>query len=471
MIKHESGKKSRHIAMRSLLKRAGKTIQTLKPCFMMSPMSVAQYLEPGKFSFDIVVMDEASQILPEDALGAIARGASVVVVGDPKQLPPTAFFQNIVNNDNDDDAVAVESSNSILEAVLPMFKTRCLRWHYRSKHESLVEFSNHHFYGSNLILFPSPWKESDEFGIRFHYVTKGCFVDGRNKEEAKEVINTVMQLLQQGKESLGIVAMNLKQREEIENELERRIKNDALLEELFKNNQEKVEPVFIKNLENVQGDERDDIIISMTYGPERIAGKTMQRFGPINSDTGWRRLNVLFTRSKKRMHIFSSMKSEDVVLSAHKGVRSLKAFLEYCDKRHLDVPRHTGKPSDSDFEISVINALKEHGYDCEPQLGVSGYFLDIAVIDPGRPGRFLMGIECDGATYHSAKSTRDRDRLRQDILEELGWEIRRIWSSDWFNNPAAHLEPILRELEKIKTPVISKAEVSDIIHAQSISID
>ena len=204
-------------------------------------------------------------------------------------------------------------------------------------------------------------------------------------------------------------------------------------------------------LENVQGDERDVIIISMTYGPDPVAGRTMQRFGPINSDVGWRRLNVLFTRAKNRMHIFSSMGSSDIIVSgtSKKGVISLKRFLEYCETGHLNQPKFTGKPPDSDFEIAVIKAMEERGYECEPQLGVAGYFLDIAVKDPNNPGRFLMGIECDGATYHSAKSARDRDRLRQEVLEGLGWEIHRIWSTDWFKNPEAQLEPIFKRLEKL----------------------
>jgi len=214
------------------------------------------------------------------------------------------------------------------------------------------------------------------------------------------------------------------------------------------------EPLFIKNLENVQGDERDVIIISMTYGPDTAGAASMhQRFGPINSDAGWRRLNVLFTRSKKRMLIHSSMDSGHIRTSekSSRGVTALKAFLEYCETGLLQHYEHTGRAAGNDFEIGVMRALQEHGYECEPQLGVTGYFLDLAVKDPGMPGRFLMGIECDGASYHSAKSTRDRDRLRQDILENLGWKIRRIWSTDWFKNPQAQLQPILQELDRLKT--------------------
>jgi len=458
LIRHEGGKKSRLIAVRSLIKRAGNAISALKPCFMMSPMSVAQYLEPGQFKFDLVVMDEASQIRPEDALGAIARGTNLVVVGDPKQLPPTSFFQKVIDQDDDDeDIVALQESESILDCVIPMFKTRRLRWHYRSRHESLIAFSNKQFYDSNLILFPSPFQESEEFGIRFSRIENGRFNNRRNVEEAKVVVRAVAeQLINNPDESVGVVAMNSEQRDEIERQLDQLIKDEPRLQMPYERNQAAEDPLFIKNLENVQGDERDVIIISMTYGPDQIGGRVMQRFGPINSDVGWRRLNVLFTRSKKRMHILSSMGSGDIIAAANssRGVTSLKAFLDYCETGHLHQAMHTGKAADSDFEIAVMQALAEYGYECEPQLGVAGYFLDLAVKDPGLPGRFLMAVECDGATYHSAKSTRDRDRLRQDILESLGWKVRRIWSTDWFKNPQAQLQPILADLELLRTPFV-----------------
>ncbi|MDE1464900.1 DUF4011 domain-containing anti-phage protein Hhe [Spartinivicinus poritis] len=454
LIRHEATKKARHIAVRHLLQRSGKAILELKPCFMMSPMSVAQYLVPGKFEFDLVVMDEASQIRPEEALGAIARGSRLVVVGDPKQLPPTSFFSKIASDvQNDEESVALEDSESILESVIPMFTTRRLRWHYRSQHESLIAFSNQHFYDSNLVLFPSPFNNSDKYGINFMRVN-GCFYQRRNREEAQEIVKAVSnQLITRPQETVGIVAMNSSQQDEIELQLDKVIKEDPDFQHVYEENRFSGEPLFIKNLENVQGDERDVIIISMTYGPEQPGGRTMQRFGPINSNVGWRRLNVLFTRAKKRMYIFSSMDSSDVLVSgkSSRGVQSLRAFLEYCETGHLHQSQYTGKSADSDFEIAVMQALASHGYQCEPQLGVAGYYLDLAVYDPGQPGRFLMAIECDGATYHSAKSARDRDCLRQEILEGLGWKIRRIWSTDWFKNPAAQLQPIIQELERLKT--------------------
>lgn len=456
LIQHEAGKKTRHAPVRSLLKRANESIRSLKPCFMMSPMSVAQYLQAGEFEFDLVVMDEASQIRPEDALGAIARGKALVVVGDPKQLPPTSFFQRSIDNAEDgDEVVAAEQSESILETVIPMFRNRRLRWHYRSKHESLIAFSNRQFYDDNLVIFPSPFQKSNEFGVVLHRVAKGRFVTRRNAEEAKEIVaKTAQLLLNQPNDSIGIVAMSAEQKDEIEKQLEHYLKDNPQVAAAYEANRQSLEPLFVKNLENVQGDERDIILISMTYGPEQIGGRTMQRFGPINSNVGGRRLNVLFTRSKKQMHIFSSMSSSDILVSgtSSRGVKALRAFLEYCESRHLHSNHYSGKAPDSDFEVAVIRALEDHGYTCEPQLGTAGYFLDIAVRDPGNPGRFLLGIECDGASYHSAKSARDRDRLRQEILESLCWRIRRIWSTDWFSNPKAQLEPILRELGELSTP-------------------
>ena len=233
------------------------------------------------------------------------------------------------------------------------------------------------------------------------------------------------------------------------------------------------ESLFVKNLENVQGDERDVIFISMTYGPPEPSARVFQRFGPINSDVGWRRLNVLFTRSKKRMHIFSSIESHDVLVesTSRRGVQALHDFLKYCETKILhETKRKTERPPDSDFEIAVMGALRNAGFECIPQVGVAGFFIDVAVINPDYPSRYLMGIECDGATYHSAKSTRDRDRLRQTILERLGWTIRRIWSTDWFKNSQGTLQPIIEELHALKSTQksIDEGTESEVDEIQSL---
>ena len=464
LLGHECHKKTRHIPIRQLLQRAGKALVELKPCFMMGPMSVAQYLPPGKIAFDLVIMDEASQIKPQDALGTVARGKQLVVVGDSKQLPPTSFFDRIVDG-NEEDPTAIEESESILDATRLMFRARRLRWHYRSQHESLIAFSNHFFYENNLVLFPSPHKQTENYGIHHSRVRSGCFVNRRNLEEARIICEAVKEHFKRHpEETLGVVAMNAEQRLQIEGEVETLEKNDSMFKEWLDKDAARHESLFIKNLENVQGDERDVIFISMTYGPQEPGGSVYQRFGPINSDMGWRRLNVLFTRSRRRMHVFSSMGSEHVQTGATKtrGVQALHDFLKYCETKILHKTElDTARRPDSDFEIAVMNALHDAGFKCVPQVGVAGFFIDIAVMDPGNPGRYLMGIECDGATYHSAKSARDRDRLRQMILERLGWNIRRIWSTDWFKNPHGELQPIIRELHTLKSaikPIVESIE-------------
>lgn len=455
LLEHECAKKSRHIPIRRLLRSAGKALVAMKPCFMMGPMSVAQYLEPGAFEFDLVVMDEASQIKPQDALGAIARGKQLVVVGDPKQLPPTSFFDRIV--DEEEAETGIEESESILDATLQMFPVRRLRWHYRSQHENLIAFSNHFFYDSDLVLFPSPNKQTNDYGIHYSRLRRGCFVNRKNLDEAQTIADAVREHFQRRpEETLGVVAMNVEQRLHIERAIETLAKDDPLFQTWLDQDAVRQESLFVKNLENVQGDERDVIFISMTYGPPEPGAKVFQRFGPINSDLGWRRLNVLFTRAKKRMHIFSSMGPEDIVIgpTTKRGVQALRDFLSYCETGILHRTEHnTDRGPDSDFEIAVMAALRDAGFECVPQVGVAGFFIDVAVVDPGNPGRYLMGIECDGATYHSAKSARDRDRLRQTILERLGWRIRRIWSTDWFKNPHAELRPIIRELQELQSPV------------------
>jgi very-short-patch-repair endonuclease len=475
LLQHECGKKKRHIPLRQLVLRSGNALAALKPCFMMGPMSVAQYLAPGQIEFDLVVTDEASQMKPEDALGAIARGAQLVVVGDPKQLPPTSFFDKMIGDD-EEDATAIEDSESILDTAMPMFDARRLRWHYRSKHEHLIAFSNHSFYDGGLVVFPAPYSESAELGVKFTRVPRGRFVNRRNIEEARLIAQTVHRhLLHRPEESIGLVTMSADQRDQVERAIEELAKDDPLFQEALEKNLLVEEPLFIKNLENVQGDERDVILISCTYGPEEIGGKVYQRFGPINADVGWRRLNVLFTRSKKRMHVFSSMGSDDIVLSqqSKRGVVALKSFLSFAESGHLHQAIATGRAPDSDFEVAVASALGQAGFECVPQVGVAGFFIDVAVRDPGNRGRYLMGIECDGASYHSAKSVRDRDRLRQAVLERLGWRIRRIWSTDWYRNPRAEIDPIIHELNALKTEITKKvpettetAEVAEIVELQ-----
>ncbi len=455
LIEAEIGKRRAHIPIRQLVLRAGGALQALKPCFMMGPQSVAQYLQPGGLSFDIVVMDEASQLKPEDAIGTIARGRQLVVVGDPKQLPPTSFFDRMYGDDEDaEEATGVEESESILDAAIPLFKpVRRLRWHYRSRHESLIAFSNEKFYDGDLIVLPSPHDAGDQFGVSFLHVPDGVFRNRRNTKEAQQVAAAAIgHMRRQRNESLGIVAMNATQAELIEIEVEALLKDDPLAQAYIDIHRNRAEPFFVKNLENAQGDERDVMIISFTYGPAAVGEPVLQRFGPINGDVGWRRLNVLFTRAKKRVMAISSMTTDDIRVGpdSRLGVRALRDYLAYADTRILDQPRETGRPPDSDFEIAVARALEQAGYACTAQVGVAGFFIDIAVRHPDRAGGYLLGVECDGATYHSAKSVRDRDRLRQMVLEGLGWQIHRIWSTDWFKDPDSEIRRLTGRIEVLR---------------------
>ncbi len=451
LITLELNKRKRHIPTRQLIKRAGAALKALKPCFMMSPLSVAQYLEPGKVDFDLVAMDEASQIRPEDALGAFARGRSIIVVGDPNQLPPTSFFDRINESYDEDDTIAIEDTESILDISRTIYKSRRLRWHYRSEHESLISFSNHEFYDDDLIVFPSPFRSDAQLGIRCHYIKDAAYSKGRNLAEAQAIVNEILNHFEENpKVSLGIATFNREQRDLIEDLLDKKRKQDIWLDNIIKESEKDEEPFFIKNLENVQGDERDVIFISFTYGPDKDTRKVYQRFGPIGYDTGWRRLNVIFTRAKKRVEVFTSMLPTDIIISdsTPRGVRVLRTYLDYIFNSNFnEYVEISNKEPGSDFEIAVARLLNNIGYKTAFQIGVAGYFIDIGIVHPDRAGDFLLGVECDGATYHSGKSVRDRDRLRQEILERKGWKIHRIWSTDWFKNREKEIERLIKAVK------------------------
>lgn len=442
--------------VRKMLLRAGRSIQALKPCFMMGPQAVAQYLAPGVIKFDLVIMDEASQLKPEEAIGAIARGGQLVVVGDSKQLPPTSFFSRMSQTGDGDDQFTTTDAESILDVCSSHFQPmRSLRWHYRSRHHSLIAFSNHHFYRGNLIIFPSPYGQGGKLGIRAVYLADAIYENQSNLREARRVVDAVVEhIAHRSNESLGIVTLNIKQRDLIAELLEDRLKPikgaDAYREHWTSEGQ----PLFIKNLENVQGDERDAIIISTTFGKPVGSNAVRQNFGPISRQGGWRRLNVLFTRAKKSIAIYTSLRPEDIVLdrSTPEGTKALRHYLEYARTGSLTIAEETGREPDSDFEISVMNMLRLRGYEVTPQLGVAGYRLDIAVKHPDAVGSYLAAIECDGASYHSALSVRDRDRIRQEILEALGWRGRiwRIWSTDWFRTPRQEADKLIGFLEDLR---------------------
>jgi len=364
-----------------------------------------------------------------------------MVVGDTNQLPPTSFFRKMIEDDevDDDDAVLEES---ILELANGVFRpARRLRWHYRSKHSGLISFSNQHIYDNNLIVFPSPSESRPDMGVSLVPVP-GRYKSGVNGEEAAEMIRATLRFMREHPDrSLGVVTLNQKQRDLLLEEWEHALAKDAHAARYVEDWNERndgLERFFIKNLENVQGDERDVIFIGTVYGPEQPGGTVMQRFGPISGLAGRRRLNVLFSRAKQQIVTFSSMTAADIKADEHanQGAFMMKRWLEYSVTGILQGGQTTGLEPDSEFEVYVINQLRSMGFEPVPQVGVSGFRIDIGVRHPSWPHGFIMGVECDGATYHSSRSARDRDRLREDVLRGLGWDLHRIWSTDWFTNPA-----------------------------------
>ena len=463
VITREYEKKRKHRPIRKLMLDAWNAIQIIKPVFMMSPLSVAEFLPRGKISFDMVIFDEASQVKPIDAYGAIIRGKQTVVIGDQHQLPPTDFFSKHIDDD-DRESEEEENNAADIESILGLFNAqnapqRMLRWHYRSRHESLIALSNKEFYQNKLLLFPSPDAEKSEVGLVYHYLPNTTYDRGNshtNLGEAKIIAEKVMEHANKhSQRTLGVVTFSVAQMRAIEDQLEILRRNDSSHEQTFFNTHGK-EPFFIKNLENVQGDERDVIFISVGYGRDSN-GKILMNFGPLGRDGGERRLNVIITRARMRCEVFTNLAAHDIDLSRSKGrgIEVLKNYLEYAKTGKLtDSPKPTGE-ADSPFEEEVANALRQRGYEVDHQIGSAGYFIDLGIKDKNNPGRYVLGIECDGATYHSAKSARDRDRLRQLVLEKQGWRIHRIWSTDWFNRPQREEEKALAAIKKaeLETPV------------------
>ena len=450
LIQNEIRKQSRFAPLRSLFQRSGNALQSLHPCWIMSPASVAQFLPSNSIRFDLIVIDEASQMRPEEALGVIARGKQLVVVGDPKQLPPTSFFRSAdqVDESEDVDSETLQEE-SILDMAMKIFSVRRLKWHYRSRHESLIAFSNKHFYDNSLTVFPSP---NRKFAINYHHIADGLYQSGVNPIEVRRVAEAILEFMKNSPElSLGVVTLNQKQRDLLQDEMSLLINNHPEIADYIAKWEETLSSFFIKNLENVQGDERDVIFISTVYGRERPDLTVAQRFGPINSVNGHRRLNVLFTRAKERIEVFSSMTAADIrpTEASNRGVHALRNYLEYIQTQQLETARLTGREPDSDFEVFVAKAIRAKGFEVVAQVGVANYFIDLAIVDPNRAGTYLLGIECDGATYHSSKAARDRDRYRQEVLEKLGWKLYRIWSTDWFKNPDVEIEKLVKFINKL----------------------
>jgi len=454
LIWHEAQKSKRHIPVRTMMQRAGEAVLALKPCVMMSPLAVANFLPANGPPFDVVVMDEASQMRTEDALGAILRSKQTIVVGDPKQLPPTSFFWETGDDSSDDaeDEFQLGDLKSVLDFASTCFpKRRRLLWHYRSKHESLISFSNQYFYDNDLHVFPCGEPDRTAFGIEL-VPCDGVYAAGLNSVEVQEAVAKALSVSRQHPDwSIGLVAVNKKQAVELESEIDGLRERDPVFAEYCKRMEKRNEAIFCKNLENVQGDERDCIIISTVYGRD-ASGNFYQRFGPISGGYGPRRLNVLFTRAKKRLLLVTSMKSSDIKSDSisNGGAIVLKEYLNYCETKVLaPITKGTEREGfDSPFEEMVASMLSRNGFEVISQKQVAGYFVDLAVRDTTVVDGFLYGIECDGAAYHSRKSARDRDLLRLKVLESLGWKIHRIWSTDWFANPKEESEALLVKLRR-----------------------
>ena len=465
LLKKEFEKRRAHLPLRRLMTRAGQVVQrAIKPVFMMSPLSVATFIPPGSLEFDLVIFDEASQVQPVDAFGAIIRGRQIVVVGDSRQLPPTDFFARTITASEDAGSEEEEAETIETESILGLLKAqgapdRMLRWHYRSRHESLITVSNHLFYGHELVVFASPVADRGALGLVYRYLPETIYERSgsrTNPAEARAVARAAMEHARTAPDhSLGIAAFSVVQRDAILDEIERLQRDEPAWEEFMQAHPH--EPFFVKNLENVQGDERDVILVSIGYGKDAGGGPPSMNFGPVNKDSGAalsegeRRLNVLFTRARIRCEIFTNLQPEDLDLNRTRarGVRALRTFLSYARNGSLDVPTPTGRDADSPFEEAVGLALMARGHRVVRQVGSGGFRIDLAITDPDQPGRYLLGIECDGATYHSSRSARDRDRLRQQVLEGLGWRIHRVWSTDWFRNPARQIQRIEDALSRI----------------------
>lgn len=461
LIRREITKKTRHCSLRELIKRANGALKVLHPVWMMSPLSVASFLSP-KEKFDLVILDEASQQRPEEALGALLRGKRAAIVGDEQQLPPSPFFMSI--DKNDDDNEEDDNAESILSYAdrLPRADKTTLLWHYRSEHSGLIAFSNRTFYNDELFIPPCQCADCSPHGVSLRYLENAWYKKGHNPTEAKAIIEEALKHVHENpQDSLGIVTMNTAQAEDIENSLysiETGSHNAKTLAEFIARHKDG-EPLFVKALEDVQGDERDVLLVGTLYGPDKESGRVFQRFGPINNGQyGHRRINVLVTRAKKRLRVITSLKPTDINTSerASEGLKTFRQYLQYAESEELPpsmtarMKKESQGPAESPFEEMVGGFLKKNGYAVNTQVGVEKFRVDLAVYRPDNMSRPLAGVECDGARYHSSIDARDRDYLRQKILESRGWNILRVWGTDWFRDEAGTGKRLLAQLEELK---------------------
>ena len=448
----ESQKIIRHVPIRKLVTENAEHLLNYKPCWMMSPLTLSSYIPFGTVKFDVVIFDEASQMKIENALGAISRATQTIVIGDEHQLPPTSFF-DASSDEEDEEEMEEVGFESILQSAISILPgaSNYLLYHYRSNHPDLIAFSNTHIYKENpMILFPAA---KNYAAVKFEYVADGVYDSGdsrQNRIEAARVAELCIEHVKAGSTSLGVIAFSKAQEEAIREVLNEKIKDLSHLAEKFDEVSDKKEAFFIKNLESVQGDERDTIILSVGYGPDQNQN-VHSRFGPLNKKGGYRRLNVAITRAKDTIICVSSMKFHQMnPPETSRGAVLLQKYLEYAENGRgvLEASKVLSRSlpeADSDFEISVETALTNLGYIIHRQVGASGFSIDLAVVSPTNQNEYILGIECDGAAYHSSKSARIRDRLRQQILKRLGWEIYRVWSQHWIT----HRQEVIDDLVKV----------------------
>lgn len=470
ILLREGEKKRKQKSIRALLSEIGELAQTLKPCFLMSPLSVSTYLSP-EMQFDTVIFDEASQIFPQDAIGTIYRGKQLIVVGDSKQMPPSNFFTSMAESDNDGIDEDITDFESILDLCSTAFRQCRLKWHYRSRFEELVAFSNKNFYDGDLVTFPAAQTDTQGTGVDF-YPVDGTFdrLTKTNRVEAEKVADLIFEHIEKyPNRSLGVVAFSISQQTLIEKILAKRRRIDPSHEDFFRS--DKSEPFFVKNLETVQGDERDTIIFSVAYAKDAY-GKLLLNFGPINRAGGERRLNVAITRAKYNVQLVSSMRGADIDLSRTNsvGARLLKEYLDYAEYGETALKKTENESVFEtvafDFEKEVREFLQKHGYTVDTQVGCSSFKIDLAVKRQDSPD-YLLAVECDGAAYRNSKTARDRDRLRQDILEKMGWHFYRIWSTDWFRNKRIEQEKLLAALKSAESSKLTPKKTKSVTFEQT----
>ncbi|HEY2279226.1 MAG TPA: DUF3320 domain-containing protein [Streptosporangiaceae bacterium] len=444
VIHHEAQKKRKHMPVRNLIDRTRHVTQAIKPCFMMSPLAVSQFL-PADLHFDVVIFDEASQVSPNDAINCIYRGSALILSGDQKQLPPTSFFAATNSGDEEEwseDSEDLGEFQSILDMAKASgaYRSLTLRWHYRSRHEALIAFSNTRFYKGQLVTFPSRHSDGPDVGVELIHVD-GVYRRGTSRDnliEAAKVAERVVHHYDTRLErSLGVVTFSEAQAAAIDAAITSALQHRPDLEKFFAKD-DRLHGFFVKSLESVQGDERDVLIFSIGYGPDEN-GKITMNFGPLNKEGGWRRLNVAITRARYRNEIVTSIRPGDISESVtSEGVRQLRHYLDYAQRgmAALALDTSSGGDAESPFEESVIETIRSWGYQLVPQVGAAGFRIDIGICHPEHPGVYALGIECDGYQYHSSRVARDRDRLREGVLRGLGWSLHRIWGTAWYRDRA-----------------------------------